>query len=344
MDKAQYSAWRGQLSFSRNIWMTIAVIIFDALIAAAALWMIFGLQGRWQYWAGQALLAIFFFHNFAIVHEAGHGNVSHRDAVNVIVGHYASLFCFLPFYPWRYIHQEHHTWTGNLEKDPTMKHVRRMKTRRRIPFTVKFTWRSWIPFAALIQHFVYWSYPISAWLEGTRKRSQFRDMLFSDLFLAAAYICLARIAPDWFHVARLWPSFVIYLLGDELVNLPHHLDMPTLDPESSKKRLYVWEQEATTRSCRYPGFLSELLVLNFNLHTEHHLFPNLPWYRLKKARELIKPALRTDYNEVHGVGWNYDMRTGDLNHIVEPNYIPGSIQTPSQSALVPSGEHAATVG
>ena len=77
----------------------------------------------------------------------------------------------------------------------------------------------------------------------------------------------------WATLSRLWPSFVIYLVGVELVIFPHHLDMPTVDPQSDKQRLYVWEQQATTRSCRYPGILSELLVLNFNLHTEHHLFP-----------------------------------------------------------------------
>jgi fatty acid desaturase len=320
MNRVQYLAWRGQLSFVQNVWVTMLVVCFDAFIAAAALWMIFGQQHPWEYWTGQVLLAIFYFHNFAILHEAGHGNVYRRDVVNLIVGHYASLFCFMPFYPWRYIHQEHHKWTGNLEKDPTMKHVRRIKTQKRIPLTVKFTWRSWIPFAALLQHFVYWTYPITVWLDGTRKRRVFQQMLFSDLFLVAGYVCLFCFAPAWFHMSRLWPSLVIYLIADELVNLPHHLDMPTLDPDSPKQRLDFWEQQATTRSCRYPGFLSELLVLNFNLHTEHHLFPTLPWYRLKKARDLIKPTLQTDYNEVHGVGWNYRMRTGDLNHIVEPNY------------------------
>ena len=63
------------------------------------------------------------------------------------------------------------------------------------------------------------------------------------------------------------------------------MDMPTLDPRSPKQRLNLWEQQATTRSCRYPGILSELLVLNFNLHTEHHLFPALPWFRLKASQE-----------------------------------------------------------
>jgi omega-6 fatty acid desaturase (delta-12 desaturase) len=320
LTKSQYLAWREQLSFSNVLGVTAGVLLFDACLAAAALWMIFSVQRGWPFWLGQALLAVFFFHNFAILHEAGHGNIHRRDWVNILIGHYTSLFCFLPFYPWRYIHQEHHTWTGNPEKDPTMKQILRMKTRKRVPISVKVTWRSWIPFGAVLQHFVFWSYPITALREGRTKRQR-NHMLTSVLFLAAGYLSIGMFL-GWSNLARLWPSLVIYLVGVELVNFPHHLDMPTVDPQGPKQRLYVWEQQATTRSCRYPGILSELLVLNFNLHTEHHLFPALPWFRLKQVRSMIKPVLNAKYNEVHGVGWNYEMRTGDLDHIVEPNYIP----------------------
>src|ERR1700752_1029087 len=150
MTKSEYLTWRSQLSFSQNLGLTGIVLVVDAVIAAAALWMVFAVPHGWQYWAAQGLLAIFYFHNFAILHEAGHGNVHRRDVVNLVIGHYASLFCFLPFYPWKYIHQEHHTWTGNPEKDPTMKQILRIKTSKRVPFLLKFTWRSWIPFAALL--------------------------------------------------------------------------------------------------------------------------------------------------------------------------------------------------
>jgi fatty acid desaturase len=49
--------------------------------------------------------------------------------------------------------------------------------------------------------------------------------------------------------------------------------------------------------------ISELLVLNFNFHIEHHLFPNLPWYRLRAARRLIKPTLGVGYRRARGLGW-----------------------------------------
>src|SRR5580658_6059383 len=187
LTKSQYLAWREQLSFSNSLGVTVGVLLFDAGLAAAALWMIFVVGRGWPFWTGQALLAVFYFHNFAIMHEAGHGNIHRRDIVNVIVGHYTSLFCFLPFYPWRYIHHEHHTWTGNPEKDPTMRQILRMKTRKRIPLTVRFTWRSWIPFGALLQHIVLWSYPLTVLREG-RMRRQRLQMYTSVLFLAAVYI------------------------------------------------------------------------------------------------------------------------------------------------------------
>ena len=322
MTKSQYRAAQQRLVFSPRFGVTLAVLVCDAGLAAAALWMIFSVAHGWLYWTGQALLAIFYFHNFAVLHEAGHGNIDRRDAVNVAIGHYASLFCFLPFYPWRYIHHEHHAWTGNPEKDPTMKQILAFKTRRRIPVLVKFAWRSWIPLGALLQHLVLWSYPLSAWREGKKRRRIFSHMLVSVLFLAAGYACLIAFAPAWFRPGRLWPSLVIYLIAVELVNFPHHLDMPTVHPQSPRQRLYVWEQQATTRSCRYPDILGELLVLNFNLHTEHHLFPTLPWFRLKQARELVKPMLQPGYTEVHGIWWNYELRAGDLEHLVEANYIP----------------------
>src|SRR5579862_9015083 len=101
MTRSEYLAWQKQLSDSPRPGVTLGILLVDAGMAAASLWMIFAVGQGWPYWLGQALLALFYFHNFALLHEAGHGNVHRRDAVNVLAGHYCSLFCFLPFYPWK---------------------------------------------------------------------------------------------------------------------------------------------------------------------------------------------------------------------------------------------------
>jgi acyl-lipid omega-6 desaturase (Delta-12 desaturase) len=63
--------------------------------------------------------------------------------------------------------------------------------------------------------------------------------------------------------------------------------------------------------------VSELLVLNFNFHVEHHLFPSLPWYRLRKARRLVTAALAASYQECIGISWNLGNRTRSIDTIIE---------------------------
>jgi fatty acid desaturase len=90
------------------------------------------------------------------------------------------------------------------------------------------------------------------------------------------------------------------------------VDRPTTD-----RKLPLWEQAHSTRSCYYPRGISEFLVLNFNFHIEHHLFPTLPWYRLRRARALVKPVLGDGYTEEVGVTWNLRRRAEDMGRVLD---------------------------
>jgi len=98
---------------------------------------------------------------------------------------------------------------------------------------------------------------------------------------------------------------------EELVNLPHHVGLPAVGG-----RLPPWEQHRVTRSCHYPRGLSELIVLNFNFHVEHHLFPSLPWFRLRRARALVQRSLAGQYEEWAGASWNLHHRARPLETLV----------------------------
>ena len=313
MTKEQYFKIRSELSFHRRLVVTLGVMGADlALVALAVNWLPGG-PGTLGFWVAQTLLAVVYFHNFALLHEAGHGNVHANSRISALIGHYASLFCFLPFYPWKYIHHEHHTWTGNLDRDPTLYQVKKMKSKGHVPWLVRFAWRSWIPFGGLLQHTVFWLYPFRSWRDGHFSPVQKRNSLASVLLLAGAYLLLGFFGPAWLTLANFWPSMVIYLVVVELVNFPHHIDMPVLADADSK--LAPWEQHQTTRSCNY-GVLSGFLVLNFNFHIEHHLYPTLPWYRLAAVRERVRSLFPNEYNEVTGIGWNLENRSRDSQAIM----------------------------
>jgi acyl-lipid omega-6 desaturase (Delta-12 desaturase) len=305
--RKEYIKIKAALRFERNYGVTLLVIILDWLLVAAAI-LLLRHGGAPAFVGSQCLLAVVFFHNFAILHEAGHGNTSSSRVLNTITGLYASVLCFMPFFPWKYIHQKHHVWAGNPEQDPTGRNVKRWQRDHRVPWVLRAAWRSWIPLGALAQHFVFWSYPAVLLRED---KSKLWPCVASVLLLPSAYLTLYFLWPQLFCPANFVPAFIIYLFAEELVNLPHHSDLFKFSG-----RLPLWEQWKAARSCYYPVFVSELLVLNFNFHIEHHLYPSLPWYRLRSARSLVRRALEDEYNEAVGIGWNLSNRSRDIQTLL----------------------------
>ena len=115
------------------------------------------------------------------------GNLYKARWVNSLIGHVASIFCFTPYFPWKHMHQRHHTWAGSLNKDPTMRILEKMKESQKIPSLYGVAWYIWLPLPAAAQHFLFWFYPLRVRKEGTNDRHFFHRSLFSSLFLIVVY-------------------------------------------------------------------------------------------------------------------------------------------------------------
>jgi len=117
--------------------------------------------------------------------------------------------------------------------------------------------------------------------------------------------------------AIFWGTIVagitLYLLLVEVVNFPHHLQL-----ENSEKgpAIPAWEQEPYARSCLYPRWISELVVLNFNYHVEHHLFPDVPWYDLPRLSQKLVPDLGPNYKTDPGFEWILTNRKRNLDSVL----------------------------
>lgn len=308
LDKATYMAIKERLAFHPSAWHAAGIVALNVALGALGFWLL-TLDTTPAFLLSQLVFPIVFFQAFAILHECGHGSFSSKSWLNTLVGHYASPLCFLPYFSWKFQHAQHHVWSGNLDKDPSLKLLRDWRATQRVPLLVKLAWRSWIPLAGAVNHVVYWTYPIKVWRTGTA--SQVRRCVVSLIWMVAVYASVRYAWPEIFTFGNFALAIVIYLVGVELVNLPHHSDQP-----STSEKLALWEQAYSTRSCYYPKLVSELLVLNFNFHIEHHLFPSLPWYRLRGARELIKPALGAGYKEAIGIRWNLANRSKDISQVL----------------------------
>jgi fatty acid desaturase len=302
-----YGRIKATLDFRRHYGVTAAMLAIDIALLGLGVSLV-DRDSTLAFLLAQPIFATVFFRSFGLLHEAGHGNCSSKRWLNDLTGHWASILCFTPFLPWRDLHQKHHVWAGNAARDPTMRNLKVWREAGKVPWLVRFGWRSWIPLAALAQHVVFWSYPFRLVRED---RSKLLPSAFSVLLLPAAYAAAYLAAPALFHPANFAPAFLIYLVAEELVNIPHHVDLCTFDG-----RLPLWAQAAATRSCYYPVGLSEFFVLNFNFHTEHHFFPSLPWYRLRRARPLVKAALGNAYHEAIGIRWNLAHRSESIERAV----------------------------
>jgi fatty acid desaturase len=93
---------------------------------------------------------------------------------------------------------------------------------------------------------------------------------------------------------------MLCFLVEEIVNLPHHADAPLV-----ARPLELWEQVQVTHSSRALRFWSSVILLHFNLHTAHHLFPWLPWYDLPRANRELTRLFPLQVRELPGeLCWN----------------------------------------
>jgi fatty acid desaturase len=304
--QAQYTAIKAKLNFERQYAVTLGLIAFDAALIGGAVKLL-QMPGWGAYVASQVLLALVFFHGFALLHEAGHGNVSSSRTLNHLTGLYASILCCMPFFPWVYIHQQHHVWVGNVDRDPTAANLKRWREKGSLPWLLKAAWRTWIPLGALAQHVVFLTYPLK--IRGDK--SKLWPSVGSVLLILSSYWALCHWVPSFMQLRSFALSVPLYLCAEELVNFPHHSDL-----HHFSARLPLWDQWKASRSCHYPWLVSELLWLNFNYHTEHHLYPSLPWYRLRGARQNVKAALKSDYHESIGITWNLERRRQDIEKLL----------------------------
>lgn len=315
MDRNEYIRLRKDLDFEPSYLWLLGHLAGDILLCGfPAAWLIairgdisFSFQDITLCAFSALSLSLFYFRSFSMMHEAVHGCLHQSRRLNDLAGLLFGAFCFLPFAQWREIHLFHHQWAGNVEKDPVMKLVlefRKPPTRMRAFLST--LWRSWFPILALLQYQVFWLECASRFWKAKRGLDSLSMVL--PLLLWAAVIAAAGWPVAVFVIL---PSALLYFALVEVINFPHHMNLPQYEGET---KLSIWEQYKISRSCIYPKLFSHFVLLNFNYHTEHHLFPTLPWYRLNALSERLRREL-PGYNFTLGNDWILENRGKSLEDV-----------------------------
>jgi len=292
MTKNEYIQLRATLDFKLRYRWLIGHLATDLLLAGLPLYFLWNYRTEMDFtWTTVALgllcalsLAVLYFRSFSMMHEAVHGLIGTNRRANDLAGLIYGALCLLPFEQWREIHLLHHYWSGNVEKDPVRKVTLIFKEEPRAFHKITSAlWPTWFPILSIIQFGVFWRVCVA------RFKLKKTPLAFFGITLPILFWgTVLFVAGPKLSALVIVPSILFYLALVEVVNFPHHTDLPQYEGDT---KLALWDQHKTARSCFYPKLLEKYVLLNFNYHIEHHLFPTLPWYRLEGLSAVLREKI-----------------------------------------------------
>lgn len=235
---------------------------------------------RWFF--AQLALGVVILQWFFLLHDLGHDHFFGDTNVNVTVGHFSSLFCILPFYPWKYIHRTHHLWTGWKDKDPTMTIIIPRQFPEWKKKLINFCWKYWIPLFTLSFSFAnFWNIK-----KLNRMFPQYKlKNAFSIFFPVVVHIFLIANYGWSTYAHSFGLGFFVFLFLCDPLLLSQHSSIPQNHSQGAKVPAFQFrEQDQYTRSLVFPHWMSKYIFLGFNNHIVHHLIPTMPGYFLSDIK------------------------------------------------------------
>lgn len=230
---------------------------------------------------------------FSIIHSAGHNAYFINKKLNVIVGHTASLFTLVPFFLWKYHHQEHHKWTGFADKDPTAISFE-LPPKEELK-VLNFLWKSWVPVLSITHVFSHlWNIKSIKSL-GLKEKNINLKLYFSIFFIIIIYILLSVIQP--LLLIYLAISLIPFVVSSDIILLSQHAEMPMKLSAPGDNPTPLSEHYKYTRSINFGNIMNKYIFLNFNEHLAHHKRPTLPHFYLSQYVEVNDPR------RMNGLAW-----------------------------------------
>jgi len=268
-------------------------LILTAGCLVTALAVVLSARSGWVGWAlGQTALAIVLVHWFTVLHEAGHRTLFRSRRLNTAAGYLAGFVAMIPFRAWLRVHARHHKWTGWQDLDPTAEGLVRDDLSSLQRTIVNVCWRCWIPlFSILYRLENYWNLRRLAVM--FPQRDDRTAMLVNASLQLAAYAVVVALVGPMFVLNGFVAGLVLSLMLEDLLLLSQHTQVPVqLSRGHTVSPVPAIEQAAFTRSLRLPPWASALL-LHFDAHELHHMYPFVPGYHLR----------RVEYRPPNEIGW-----------------------------------------
>ena len=253
-------------------WPTVLVVVF-VLAAGVANFALFAM-GTMPLWAATLIYAVLTYLAYTPLHEAAHGNIHGGNErlkwINNLCGYLVAPLIMIPFSTHTVEHFTHHRYTNQPDKDPD--HVVSNMQHGVLSFIVtgfRFLWMQ--------NTFLFRSY----WATAARRE---KVTYFAEVTLAIGWRAVFLVlVPTWPALALLVVGYLIgaFFLVYWFAYRPH---LPY--QEAARYR--------NTNSLIMPTQLKSLewFLMGQNLHSVHHLFPRVPFYRYHALHRRIEHIMR----------------------------------------------------
>ena len=289
--------WR---DYSTGIaWGTVALFIVVIIIDVALMGAIY--TESISLIAGMLIQTVVLYLGFTVVHEAGHGNIAHdvswMKPVERFMGWALTTFFFiLPFGLFAKIHDYHHAFTNDPDRDPDH-------------WVSGDTWKD-ASLRALVLPLNY----LVLMATRFRKDPVIGSTLTSTLiyFAATSSMIIGILAAGYWQellIVGIIPLFLSsYVLGMLFDWIPH---MPTRQQGRFQN----------TRSYLFPGL--KFLTLGQNYHHIHHLYPRVSWYHYQRVFNLIRPMLEKNNAPIEVLFSKTQPGLGQSLNALQPSSLEG---------------------
>lgn len=262
-------------------WPTVGLVIVVLLgfVANLALFV----TGVISPWLATLVLAALTYMSYTPLHEAAHGNIHGKHDslrwLNDLCGYLVAPLIAVPYASHRLEHFTHHRYTNQPEKDPDYMISGMGKGPLGAFLTVlKFLW---------VQNTFFVS---KHWQSASRKeRMIYCAEVSVSLGCRIVFLSLVDVPGVW------WVVLLGYIMGGWFTAYwfayrPH---IPYQDPARYRN----------TNSLLIPAWMKPLewFWLGQNLHSIHHLFPRVPFYRYHALHRDIEPILRAQGTPIVGI-------------------------------------------
>lgn len=262
-------------------WPTVLLAAFVLLAFAANLWL-FAI-GWMPLWAAILIYGALTYMSYTPLHEAAHGNIhggdERRQWINDLCGYLVAPLITVQFSTHKVEHFTHHRYTNQPEKDPDyvvsgMRHG----PLAFVACAVKFLWMQ--------NTFLFREYWATA---STRERAIYWAEVAAAVGWRVAFVLAVARETD---IALLFFGYVLgaFFTAYWFAYRPHH-------PYEDAARY------RNTSSLIMPRWMKPLewFWLGQNLHSIHHLFPRVPFYRYHALHRRIEPAMRAHGTPIIGI-------------------------------------------